>query len=236
MRIAPVVCLSAVMMGTLVPIGAVELTIEQYKSLHHTRLMQALDGVSWTRTGKQLPKAVREALRQMPADHRLEENQVVLIDDLSAFAELTAKVTVGIQVPACETIPTTARCSDLIGVIVERDLSFMRTLNAFVLNNSYPVFLNGGNKILTALARGAPPAVVRFFSSRLVHEREHAIGQVAEAPCYALEVKYLLADYNRGLLPGFEGVIREIQGFYQDALKEEKGADAIALFKLRTNR
>jgi len=71
MRIAPIIAITAVMMGTLVPIGAAEEIGKDWRA--------------YARTGDQLPELVKEALKYAPAEARLRAEQVVVVDDLKKF-------------------------------------------------------------------------------------------------------------------------------------------------------
>jgi hypothetical protein len=230
MKWISVVLFLAVMIGTPVPIGAAEMNPGISKvQTRAKKLAAGLEAADYVKSGDALPDFVKAAIASIPKDSRPNLQQVYFVTDLHRFMGLAARI--AIQLAFSENCdPDIAQqihpqCEERIRQLAENDLPKLKSLNVFVLDNHYPVFINGEDIGLIQngikdFARGSQ-IPVRILRARMIHEFMHAQGEVSESRCYSAEIKELWQDEKLGFLPDPE-YIRKVERFQAEFARREK--------------
>jgi hypothetical protein len=170
------------------------------------KLKIALRDQAIIRTGEAMPAFVRAAIDSMPGT--FDGSQIFFITDLKTFSSIVASVVVEIANPeSCESgfvIFSHPDCQEKIRTRSVENLQKLQSLNAFVLDFRFPIFINGEDMGLIKNGsvdydRGITYPV-RLLRARLIHERFHALGETRESVCYEQELKELQADQRHGLI------------------------------------
>lgn len=150
-------------------------------------------------TGDKLPPYLQGAIKRMPKGRELKNTDVVYVTDHEKY--LTAKKIYDPQVRRLE-----------------------REIAAEVVNNQYPIYINGSLFSMQEAVRD--PEAQEVLCGVLIHERLHVTNpEMPHSQIYAEELKYLDEKFKSGLIPlRYKEYIEKIRVKQHECEEREKNS------------